>query len=109
MLRMTRDRLDDPDPADRLGAERERLRGLSIVWSERPAKSSRSCGHGGVQLVAATVAAAIKSRFFSALPEREVSQPLRGGLVLGVRGDLAARESIRCGSTRSAIWAGWWP
>ena len=27
--------LDDPDLAARLGAERERLRGLSIVWSER--------------------------------------------------------------------------
>jgi hypothetical protein len=35
VLRMTRDRLDDPDLADRLGTERERLRGLSIVWSER--------------------------------------------------------------------------
>jgi hypothetical protein len=35
VLRMSRDRLDDPDLADRLGAERERLRGLSIVWSER--------------------------------------------------------------------------
>jgi hypothetical protein len=35
VLRMTRDRLEDPDLADRLGAERERLRGLSIVWSER--------------------------------------------------------------------------
>lgn len=33
LLRMTRDRLDDPDLADGLGAERERLRGLSIVWS----------------------------------------------------------------------------
>ena len=31
LLRMTRDRLDDSDLADRLGAERERLRGLSIV------------------------------------------------------------------------------
>jgi hypothetical protein len=29
VLRMTRDRLDDADLADRLGAERERLRGLS--------------------------------------------------------------------------------
>lgn len=35
VLRLTRDRLDDPDVAERLGAERERLRGLSIVWSER--------------------------------------------------------------------------
>jgi hypothetical protein len=35
VLRMSRDRLDDPDLADRLGAERERLRGLSIIWSER--------------------------------------------------------------------------
>lgn len=35
VLRMSRDRLDDPDLADRLGSERERLRGLSIVWSER--------------------------------------------------------------------------
>lgn len=35
VLRMTRDRLDDPDLADRLGSERERLQGLSIVWSER--------------------------------------------------------------------------
>lgn len=35
VLRMTRDRIDDPDLADRLGGERERLRGLSIVWSER--------------------------------------------------------------------------
>ena len=35
VLRMTRDRLDDADLADRLGSERERLRGLSIVWSER--------------------------------------------------------------------------
>lgn len=35
VLRMTRDRLDDPDLTDRLGAERERLRGLSIVWSDR--------------------------------------------------------------------------
>ena len=35
VLRMTKDRLDDPDLATSLGAERERLRGLSIVWSER--------------------------------------------------------------------------
>lgn len=35
VLRMSRDRIDDPDLADSLGAERERLRGLSIVWSER--------------------------------------------------------------------------
>jgi hypothetical protein len=35
VLGMTRDHLDDADLADRLGAERERLRGLSIVWSER--------------------------------------------------------------------------
>lgn len=35
VLRMTRERLEDPDLADRLGAERERLRGLSIVWSDR--------------------------------------------------------------------------
>jgi hypothetical protein len=35
VLRMTRDRLDDPDLAAGLGAEHERLRGLSIVWSER--------------------------------------------------------------------------
>jgi hypothetical protein len=35
VLRMTRDRLEDPDLADHLGAERERLRGLSIVWSDR--------------------------------------------------------------------------
>lgn len=35
VLRMTRDRLDDPDLADCLGAARDRLRGLSIVWSER--------------------------------------------------------------------------
>ena len=32
---MSRARLEDPDLADRLGAERERLRGLSIVWSDR--------------------------------------------------------------------------
>jgi site-specific DNA recombinase len=31
----TRDQLDDPDLSGRLGAARERLRGLSIVWSER--------------------------------------------------------------------------
>jgi hypothetical protein len=35
VLRMTRDRLYEPDLAERLGADRERLRGLSIVWSER--------------------------------------------------------------------------
>ena len=35
VLRMTRDRLADPDLAEDLGAARERLRGLSIVWSER--------------------------------------------------------------------------
>lgn len=35
VLRMTRDRLADPDLAGRLGAQRERLRGLSVVWSER--------------------------------------------------------------------------
>jgi hypothetical protein len=35
VLRMTRDRLSDPDVAACLGADRERLRGLSIVWSER--------------------------------------------------------------------------
>ena len=35
VLRMTRERLEDPDRADSLGAERERLRGLSIVWSDR--------------------------------------------------------------------------
>lgn len=35
VLRMTRDRLEDPDLVDRLGAERERLRGLSIIWSDR--------------------------------------------------------------------------
>lgn len=35
VLRVTRDRLDDADLAERLGARRERLRGLSIVWSER--------------------------------------------------------------------------
>lgn len=35
VLRMSRDRLNDPDIADRLGAERERLRGLSIVWCDR--------------------------------------------------------------------------
>jgi len=35
VLRMTRDRLDDPDLAHRLGAERERLRGTSIVWLHR--------------------------------------------------------------------------
>lgn len=35
VLRMTRDRLDDSDLADRLGAVRDRLSGLSVVWSER--------------------------------------------------------------------------
>jgi hypothetical protein len=35
VLRMTRDRLNDPDVAASLGTKRERLRGLSIVWSER--------------------------------------------------------------------------
>jgi hypothetical protein len=35
VLRMSREQLNDPDLADRLGADRERLRGLSIVWSER--------------------------------------------------------------------------
>ena len=35
VLRMTRDRFEDPDLANHLGAERERLRGLSIVWSDR--------------------------------------------------------------------------
>lgn len=35
VLRMTRERLEDSDLAARLGAERERLRGLSIVWSDR--------------------------------------------------------------------------
>jgi hypothetical protein len=35
VLRMTRDRLSDPDVAACLGADRERLRGLSIVWSDR--------------------------------------------------------------------------
>lgn len=35
VLRMTRDRLNDPDLAASLGADRERLRDLSIVWSER--------------------------------------------------------------------------
>jgi hypothetical protein len=46
--------------------------------------------------------AAIRSRFFWALPEREVSQPPRGGLVLGVRGDLTARETIR----DAVLWGG---
>jgi len=35
VLRMTQDRLNDPDLAGSLGADRERLRGLSIVWSQR--------------------------------------------------------------------------
>jgi hypothetical protein len=35
VLRMTRDRLNDPDLAQCLGSELERLRGLSVVWSER--------------------------------------------------------------------------
>jgi len=35
VLRMTRDRLDDADLAASLGGKRERLRGLSVVWSER--------------------------------------------------------------------------
>ena len=35
VLRMTQDRLNDPDLAASLGADRERLRGLSIVWSQR--------------------------------------------------------------------------
>ena len=35
VLRLTRDRLADPDLVERLGTQRERLRGLSIVWSDR--------------------------------------------------------------------------
>lgn len=35
VLRMSRDRIDDPDLADPLGAKRDRLCGLCIVWSER--------------------------------------------------------------------------
>lgn len=35
VLRMTRERLSDPEVRDALGADRERLRGLSVVWSDR--------------------------------------------------------------------------
>jgi len=35
VLRMSRDRLRDPEVASSLGADRERLRGLSVVWSEQ--------------------------------------------------------------------------
>jgi len=35
VLRMTRERLNDPEVAANLGADRERLRGLSVVWSDR--------------------------------------------------------------------------
>lgn len=35
VVRLTRDTLDDPDLVECLGGERQRLSGLSIVWSER--------------------------------------------------------------------------
>jgi hypothetical protein len=35
VLRMSRARLEDPDLVATLGAERERLRGLSVIWSDR--------------------------------------------------------------------------
>lgn len=35
VLRMTKDGLGDPALGVSLGADRERLRGLSLVWSER--------------------------------------------------------------------------
>lgn len=38
VLRLTRERLKDPEIAERLGADRERLHGLSVVWSERRAE-----------------------------------------------------------------------
>ena len=58
ILRMTRDRLDDLDLADRLNSERVRRAGRAASGVNGPAKTSPSCGCAGCRLVAVTVAVA---------------------------------------------------